>query len=749
MSGLFTSERPIDTPSQSNYFKAVQSFLQDEPLSYKRVLELVRDWKAEENDAYNNISRDVVKISTILKKRPILVRDLNAVLPRGFTVLCPITDVAEVGYFVFITSSGGQIFSTSADGVKVPYPSSTLDLRVSLPLKGAYKGQRFILISPWIENGNLRDYLKTHPEHDRLKACFEISSGLDYLHRLIPPIFHHDIKAVGSSSNWKHMGVADDKDVLYQANILITNDGQCCLADFGLSSIDGSQRLQSKSYAGEGTSRWQPPEVVLSDLHDMESHSKLNPAAIDVYAFGCTVLEVFTGNHPFANLKKDIAFIRALERKQTPELPDAEALGISDESRSLFCLCWDAAPAARPTMRQINTRLKAELDSRASDASGVASSEAQQVDEEENGFSGSELGEDTTVWSPQNDRPAVQLVTPKKDEHHQNTSGLNNRAPHSSSSTFTTNYHGGLLTPPPKGNDTPPTPTLTTSLSWGAGQEKDATVTESEATASTRPAPQVVFSSRTLTPETPTRSGHASLFDQNITVPLNLRSKPSLFAQGLAGDNVTPSKDPSFRQWNLDAQAPAFEPSFLRRRPGSSAVASKNATPVPVQHDAPLSNYVVEDSDSAGFSPLRSFEFEGAFPGAREPAEADILTPPETPFRAPMSRIHSDVGDGDAPPPFPSPVSVSPSSPGLSPKAQPFVPRSTSLAIGANLKASAAHRLNVNADVFMPSFEAGTPRPVTSTVHRQGQSRLDALAVEFKPSDRREDLSYVTSSPSG
>lgn len=39
-----------------------------------------------------------------------------------------------------------------------------------LQFLGANKGlfPSFCLISPWMKNGNLRDYIKHHPEHDRL-----------------------------------------------------------------------------------------------------------------------------------------------------------------------------------------------------------------------------------------------------------------------------------------------------------------------------------------------------------------------------------------------------------------------------------------------------------------------------------------------------------------------------------------------------------------------------------------------------
>ncbi|KAG6884595.1 hypothetical protein C0993_009762 [Termitomyces sp. T159_Od127] len=45
-----------------------------------------------------------------------------------------------------------------------------------LPFLGAQmnEGLRFVLISPWMKNGNLRAFLKANPDHDRLKAVRQL-----------------------------------------------------------------------------------------------------------------------------------------------------------------------------------------------------------------------------------------------------------------------------------------------------------------------------------------------------------------------------------------------------------------------------------------------------------------------------------------------------------------------------------------------------------------------------------------------
>ncbi|THV03350.1 hypothetical protein K435DRAFT_651560 [Dendrothele bispora CBS 962.96] len=58
---------------------------------------------------------------------------------------------------------------------------------------------RLCLISPWMENGNIIQYLTNHPGHDLLCTISEIAAGLNYLHNLSPPIVHGDIRGVSIS----------------------------------------------------------------------------------------------------------------------------------------------------------------------------------------------------------------------------------------------------------------------------------------------------------------------------------------------------------------------------------------------------------------------------------------------------------------------------------------------------------------------------------------------------------------------
>ncbi|KAJ7583592.1 kinase-like domain-containing protein [Mycena floridula] len=184
----------------------------------------------------------------------------------------------------------------------------------------------FCLVSPWMSNGNLREYVQLHPDFNRLNAIRDIASGMQYLHGHIPPIVHADIRG---------------------HNVLVTNDLRCCLADFGLSSITEGVALTNNSSSNRGSFRWLAPEIILPSA-DVK---QLNRSTRDIYAFGCTILEVYTGQHPFSQyIQADAPVILDVIAGRRPRRP----LDVfSDWIWDLVEQCWHQDPERRPTARAI------------------------------------------------------------------------------------------------------------------------------------------------------------------------------------------------------------------------------------------------------------------------------------------------------------------------------------------------------------------------------------------------------------
>ncbi|KAJ7583591.1 kinase-like domain-containing protein, partial [Mycena floridula] len=184
----------------------------------------------------------------------------------------------------------------------------------------------FCLVSPWMSNGNLREYVQLHPDFNRLNAIRDIASGMQYLHEHIPPIVHADIRG---------------------HNVLVTDDLRCCLADFGLSSITEGVTLTNNSSTNRGSLRWLAPEIILPSA-DVK---QLNRSTRDIYAFGCTILEVYTGQHPFSQyIQVDAPVILDVIAGRRPRRP----LDVfSDWIWDLVEQCWHQDPERRPTARAI------------------------------------------------------------------------------------------------------------------------------------------------------------------------------------------------------------------------------------------------------------------------------------------------------------------------------------------------------------------------------------------------------------
>jgi serine/threonine protein kinase len=164
-------------------------------------------------------------------------------------------------------------------------------------------------------------------------------------------VIHGDLKAVGSLL--PHSLICSS---FFQSNILVDEHGVACLADFGLSHIKlSTTTLRSASgfattQATMGTARWAAPEqMTLGTL------SK----ATDVYSFGMTAYEIFTGNAPFAHTLDGLLFMLVVDRKIRPPRPALEdTLTIDDESWAFVENCWKHEPSERPPALEVATCLK-------------------------------------------------------------------------------------------------------------------------------------------------------------------------------------------------------------------------------------------------------------------------------------------------------------------------------------------------------------------------------------------------------
>ncbi|KAJ4788692.1 Protein kinase-like [Rhynchospora pubera] len=175
------------------------------------------------------------------------------------------------------------------------------------------------LFLEYAPGGSLTDEVKRQygrlPESVVRSRTFEILSGLVYLHDM--GIVHCDIKG---------------------QNVLIGSDGHAKIADFGCAKCEFCE------YAGSqisGTPMYMAPEVARGEEQG---------TLADVWALGCTIIEMFTGTVPWVGFSDPVAVLRQIgHSSDVPMLPD----WISDEAKDFLSKCLIRNPSKRWSAEQL------------------------------------------------------------------------------------------------------------------------------------------------------------------------------------------------------------------------------------------------------------------------------------------------------------------------------------------------------------------------------------------------------------
>lgn len=184
--------------------------------------------------------------------------------------------------------------------------------------------RRPALISPWMENGNVLEYMRRNPDTSRIQLISGIAFGMAYLHSV--PIVHGDLRG---------------------SNILVDSYGKACISDFGLSSIQESMSDVEPLDMAQGSVRWRwmAPEL----LHDGTLQVNLKT---DVYSFASVCYEIFTQRPPFYDISSEVDVILTLYNHGHPRRPPlthpATSRGLDDRMWALMLECWNISADQRP-----------------------------------------------------------------------------------------------------------------------------------------------------------------------------------------------------------------------------------------------------------------------------------------------------------------------------------------------------------------------------------------------------------------
>eukprot|EP01135_Chromosphaera_perkinsii_P005347 Nk52_evm28s343 gene=Nk52_evmTU28s343 len=157
------------------------------------------------------------------------------------------------------------------------------------------------------------------------KIAKDIALGMNFLHKLRPPVIHYDLKSL---------------------NILIDNYGNAKISDLGIARLKSETAMKRKKVRQIGTPAWMAPELLEVD--------ESNPATtkVDVYSYGVILWEILTRKQPYKSLTA-AAIVSKVKQGHRPSIPpDCPA-----ELNSLIKACWEQAPEKRPTFENILSML--------------------------------------------------------------------------------------------------------------------------------------------------------------------------------------------------------------------------------------------------------------------------------------------------------------------------------------------------------------------------------------------------------
>lgn len=148
------------------------------------------------------------------------------------------------------------------------------------------------------------------------KYLHDVSSGLSYLHSCNPPIVHQDIKP---------------------ANILIDNNGNFAITDFGISAKKESGVNSYYDDSSSGTLVYMAPERFADNAEPLPES--------DIWALGATLYEIVTGDVPFG----DRGGLAQIDGDSLPAIRQ----DVPKEIKKIIASCLDKDPKKRPTARRI------------------------------------------------------------------------------------------------------------------------------------------------------------------------------------------------------------------------------------------------------------------------------------------------------------------------------------------------------------------------------------------------------------
>uniref|UniRef100_A0A671Y9E5 Receptor-interacting serine/threonine-protein kinase 3-like n=1 Tax=Sparus aurata TaxID=8175 RepID=A0A671Y9E5_SPAAU len=159
------------------------------------------------------------------------------------------------------------------------------------------------------------------------RLAHQVAAGMNFLHA--ERIVHQDLKP---------------------SNVLLTENLDARLADFGLSRVSTSALTSSSEQTGEtgGTYKYMPPEAFDASYRPVRD--------FDIYSYGILLWSIVTGEEPYPAVA-DYSLVKMLvaDKGQRPPCEDLEKMGVEGlkELVGLMKRCWVKDPNKRPKFNKV------------------------------------------------------------------------------------------------------------------------------------------------------------------------------------------------------------------------------------------------------------------------------------------------------------------------------------------------------------------------------------------------------------
>ncbi|XP_041795546.1 ankyrin repeat and protein kinase domain-containing protein 1-like isoform X2 [Chelmon rostratus] len=156
------------------------------------------------------------------------------------------------------------------------------------------------------------------------RLAHQVALGMNFLHSR--NLMHHDLKP---------------------SNVLLNDDLNAKLADFGLSRVSSSALNSNREIKGQtgGSYKYMPPEAFEASYEPVR--------AFDRYSYGILLWSILTGKEPYPAADYSLVALRIPlgDRPSSEDIDQMKEEGLK-ELVDLMKRCWDENPCERPTFKK-------------------------------------------------------------------------------------------------------------------------------------------------------------------------------------------------------------------------------------------------------------------------------------------------------------------------------------------------------------------------------------------------------------